>query len=68
MADQELDITIEELQRQLELAPARTDDEVSITLDGRRLDSKEAVLAWLADVGADIAAGRLITLDDGSRI
>ena len=31
--------------------------DVSITRDGRRLDSKEAVLAWLADVEADRAAG-----------
>ncbi len=38
-------------------APA-TDDDVSITLDGRRLDSKEAVLAWLAEVEAERAAGR----------
>lgn len=35
---------------------------------GRRLDSLEAVLAWLADVEADIAARRLVTLDDGSQI
>jgi hypothetical protein len=34
---------------------------VSITRDGRRLDSKEAVLAWLAEVDADRAAGRLST-------
>lgn len=68
MAGKELDITIEESQRQLEHAASRTDDEVSITLDGRRLDSKEAVLAWLAEVDADIVAGRLITLDDGSQI
>jgi len=26
------------------------------------------VLAWLADVEADVAAGRLVTLDDGSQI
>jgi hypothetical protein len=43
-------------------APTTADD-VSITLDGRRLDSKEAVLAWLAEVEADRAAGRLVELD-----
>lgn len=40
-------------------APA-TPDDVSITLDGRRLDSKEAVLAWLAEVEAERAAGRFV--------
>jgi hypothetical protein len=41
-----------------------TADDMSITLDGRRLDSKEAVLAWLAEVEADRAAGRFVELDD----
>lgn len=43
-------------------APSTADD-VSITVDGRRLDSKEAVVAWLADVDADRAAGRFVHLD-----
>lgn len=42
-----------------------TDYNVSITMDGRRLDSKDAVLEWLAEVEADRAAGRHVKLDDG---
>jgi hypothetical protein len=37
-----------------------TSDDVSITMDGRRLDSKEKVLAFLAEIEADRAAGRTI--------
>ncbi len=44
-------------------APATADD-VSITLEGRRLDSKEAVLAWLAEVEAERAAGRFVEFDE----
>ncbi len=36
-----------------------TADDVSITLDCRRLDSKEGVLAWLAEVEAERAAGHV---------
>lgn len=68
MAGKVLPITLEEMQAGLKDAPPPTADDVSVTLDGRRLDSKEAVLAWLADVEADLAAGRLVTLDDGSQI
>ncbi len=31
-----------------------TSDDVSVTADGRRLDTKEAVLAWWAEVGTEI--------------
>jgi hypothetical protein len=34
-----------------------TPDDVSITLDGRRLDSKEKVLEYLAEIEAERAAG-----------
>lgn len=68
MAGKVLPITLDEIQAALEKAPPRTPDDVSITLDGRRLDSKEAVLAWCAEVEADIAAGRLVTLADGSQV
>jgi len=34
-------------------APPPTDDDVSITLDGRRLDSKEAVIAIFAELDAE---------------
>jgi hypothetical protein len=37
-----------------------TPDDVSVTLDGRRLDSKEKVMAFLAEVAADVAASRTI--------
>jgi hypothetical protein len=35
---------------------ASTDDEVPIALDGRRLDTKEKVLAFLAEVNAGRSA------------
>ena len=35
-----------------------TPDDVTITLDGRRIDSKEKALAWLAEIEADRAAGK----------
>ncbi len=37
-----------------------TSDDVSVTLDGRRLDTKEKVLAFLAEIEADVAAGRTL--------
>ena len=45
-------MSLEEFERGLVLPP--TGDEVSITVDGRRLHSKDAVLAWWADVAAEI--------------
>lgn len=42
----------------LEAAPRATPDDVSKTFDGRRLDSKEAVLAWWAEVEPLIEADR----------
>ncbi len=35
-----------------------TTDDVTITLDGRRIDSREKALAWLAEIEADRAAGK----------
>lgn len=61
-----LPITIVELQAALDGAEPPTPDDVSITLDGRRLDSKEVILEWWAEVEADVAAGRHVMLDDGS--
>jgi hypothetical protein len=40
-----------------------TNDDVSVTRDGRRLDSREAVVAWLAEVEAERDAGRFVDLD-----
>ncbi len=45
-----------------------TADDVSITPDGRRLDSKERVLEWVADLDAlrvaEEAAGRVFAHDE----
>lgn len=38
--------------------PPPTDDDVSITKDGRRLDSKEKVLAFLAELELEREAER----------
>ena len=35
-------------------------DDVAITCDGRRLDAKEKVLAFAAEVEAEVAAGRTL--------
>jgi hypothetical protein len=35
-----------------------TPDDVTITLDGRRIDFKEKAIAWLAEIEADRAAGK----------
>jgi hypothetical protein len=57
-------ISEEEFLARLAAAPPPTPDDVSILVDGRRLDSKEAVLEWLAEVEADRKAGRFVDLDD----
>lgn len=43
-------LTFEELAEAIKHAPPPTDDDVSITWDGRRLDTKEKVLAFLAEI------------------
>jgi hypothetical protein len=43
-------------------APPPTPDDVSITMDGRRLDTKAKVLAFLAEIEAERAAG--VTVED----
>ncbi|MGH9091992.1 MAG: hypothetical protein ACRDZR_11540 [Acidimicrobiales bacterium] len=45
-------MTAEELIERVRHSPPPTDDDVTILWDGRRLDSKEAVLAWVAEVEA----------------
>jgi len=45
-------LTFEELADALRSAPPPTADDVSITWDGRRLDSKEKVLRFLAELRA----------------
>ena len=64
MAAGDLPLSSEEFLERLRNAGPPTPDDVSITLDGRRLDSKEAVLQWLAEVEADRAAGRHVQFDD----
>lgn len=54
MANEVIRTTLEEFERGLVAPP--TPDDVSITADGRRLDSKAAVLAWWAEVAADVEA------------
>ncbi len=65
MARKPLPLSGEEFLARVREAAPSTDDDVSITSDGRRLDSKEAILAWLAEVEADRAAGRCVDLHDG---
>jgi hypothetical protein len=43
-------MTVEELAEALRKAPPPTEDDVTILWDGRRLDSREAVMEWLAEV------------------
>jgi hypothetical protein len=45
-------MTAEELFERVRHAPPPTDDDVTILWDGRRLDSREKVLEWLAEVEA----------------
>jgi hypothetical protein len=48
--DVKLALTFAELADAVRNAPPPTADDVSITWDGRRLDSKEKVLAFLAEL------------------
>jgi len=45
-------MTAEELIARMRHAGPPTADDVSVTFDGRHLDSSEAVRAWLADLAA----------------
>ena len=45
-------MTAEELIERMGHAGPPTADDVPVTVDGRRLDSPEAVKAWLADLAA----------------
>ena len=60
----DLPSTGEEIVARVRAAATPTPDEVSILRDGRRLDSKDAVVAWLAEVEADRAAGRYVEFDE----
>ena len=52
VANEVIRMSLKDFERGLVSPP--TPDDVSITVDGRRLDSKDAVLAWWADVAAEI--------------
>jgi hypothetical protein len=64
MAREALPLSGDEFVARVKAAAPPTPDDVSITRDGRRLDSKEAVEAWLAEVEAERAAGRYVDFDD----
>lgn len=48
----------DELKEKMEAGGPRTADDVSITTDGRRLDSREAVLEFFAELEAEREAER----------
>jgi hypothetical protein len=45
-------LTAEQLIERVRNAPPPTDDDVTILWDGRRIDSREKALEWLAEVEA----------------
>jgi hypothetical protein len=49
-------MTADEWSEGMRQAPPPTPDDVTVLWDGRRLDSREAVMAWLAEVEAKRAA------------
>ena len=61
-------VSEQEFLERVEAAPRATPDDVSMTFDGRRLDSKAAVLAWWAEVEplieADRAEGHIPTVGE----
>jgi len=57
MADADPVLSLDELDERLRQARPPTPDDVSITRDGRRLDTKEEVLAFLAEMEAERAVG-----------
>ena len=56
-------MNLDELSRDLKTAKSATEDDVTILLDGRRIDSKAKLLDWLAEIEEDRKAGRS-ALDD----
>ncbi|HVX22720.1 MAG TPA: hypothetical protein VHB02_15330 [Acidimicrobiales bacterium] len=54
-------MTAEEWFLAMEKAEPPTEDDVTVLLDGRRLDSREAVLQWLEEVQAERSAGAAST-------
>ena len=58
-------MTAEEWLDRMRHAPPPTDDDVSVLWDGTRLDSREKVMAWLAQVEAKRVAERAAGCADG---
>ena len=48
-------MTAEELAETLRRTPPPTSDDVTILRDGRRIDSRESAMAWLAELAAERA-------------
>lgn len=59
-------MTAEELIDRVRQAPPPAPDDVSILWDGRRLDSREAVMEWLAEVEAKRAEETAAGADAGA--
>ncbi len=58
--------SLEELVKRLENAPPPNPDDCTILLDGRRLDSREAVMSWIGeDALVRLEIGEPRVLDDG---
>jgi hypothetical protein len=55
-------LSFEELAELVRHGPPPTADDVSITMEGVRLDTKDKVLAFLAEIEAERAAG--VTAED----
>jgi len=53
-------LTFEELAEMVRSAPSPTADDVSITWDGRRLDTLENVLSFLAELDAARSSGVVV--------
>jgi len=51
-------LTAEELAAALRDAAPSSDDDVTVLRDGRRIDSREAALAWLEELDAEHDARR----------
>ncbi|MGH9091236.1 MAG: hypothetical protein ACRDZR_07660 [Acidimicrobiales bacterium] len=58
-------MTAEEWFEGMRHAPPPTEDDVTILWDGRRLDSREAVMEWLAKVEAKRAEEAAAARGDG---
>jgi hypothetical protein len=51
-------VTFEQLSEGHRSALPATADDVTLLFDGRRLDTQEKVLEWLAEIESDRATGR----------